>query len=174
MDGPRVLAPAGAGPSSGMGVSCPGFGFSNVVVSGCAGGPTCFAAGGGCGRDAARLGGTFSRAFGGVMGSTGVGVRGAAVRIGGGFAGTTSVFVRIVGGVSGSTSDVATGSGGAGGGGAMTTSAGMRSDRDGTRCNAPQRDDSANIAVAWTTSEVRKAGARGRGKDLMVAPSAQA
>lgn len=67
IDGPKVLAPADAGPSSGIGVKRPGLGFSNVFVSGPGGGPGSgrFAVGKGFSRGSVGLGRTFSMAFGG-------------------------------------------------------------------------------------------------------------
>jgi hypothetical protein len=100
-------------------------------------------------------------AFGGVMGSIFAGVKGVAGVIGGGCASTTSVFDRIVGGVMGSISAVAIGSGGGGGGVVMTTSVGMRSGRVVVMCSDPQRSDRLISAVRCTRMEVRNAGARG-------------
>jgi hypothetical protein len=74
----------------------------------------------------------------------------------------TSVFVRMVGGVSGSTSDVAMGSGiGGGGGGETTSSVGMKSDQAGEAGRAPQKNDRLISAVKCTTIEVTNALARG-------------
>jgi hypothetical protein len=154
-----------------MGVNRPGLGFSSVFVSGRGDGPRGLAAGGGFGKGSARLGSTFSMAFGGVIGSTFAGVKGATGALGGGCASTTSVFVRILGGVMGAISAVAIGSGGGEGGVAMTTSVGMRSDRVVAMCSDPQRSDRLVNAVRCTRTEVRNAGARGGW--LTVAPSAQ-
>ncbi len=136
-EGPKALLPAGAGPSSGMGISGPGLGFSNVVVSGPGGGPgdssgvlgrTCFAR---WRRLLADVRGFGERFFYGLRWDQRLHLRwrkglGGG---GGGFATITSVFERISGGVSGVTSDVATGSGTGGGGATVTISAGMRSAR---------------------------------------------
>ena len=126
IDGPKVLAPADAGPSSGIGVKIPGLGFSTfsflVPVAGPGSGR--FAVGKGFGRGSAGLGGPF-RWLLGVMGSTFAGDRGTVGTLGGGCASTTSARVKTVGGVSGSASGMGTGSGAGG----ASTSAGMRSER---------------------------------------------
>jgi hypothetical protein len=72
----------------------------------------------------------------------------------------TSVFVRMVGGVSGSTSDVITGSGIGGGAGETTSSVGMKSGRTGWTRRTPQKIDKLVSAVRCTTIEVTNALAR--------------
>ena len=97
-------------------------------------------------------------AFGGVIGSTFAGVSGVAGVMVGGRASTTSVLVRIVGGVSGSASGTAMGSGA--GGGTITTSAGMRSGRAVVMGNDPQSSEIQSKPVKWMIREVKNAGAR--------------
>jgi hypothetical protein len=103
-----------------------------------------------------------------MTGSTFEGARGADSD-GGGCVSTTSVFVRIVGGVSGSTSAVVTGSGIGGGGATVTSSAGMKSGcGDATRSD-PHKDDRVSSTVRCTSMEETNAFARG--ERVIVAPS---
>jgi hypothetical protein len=99
-------------------------------------------------------------AFGGTSCSSLAGTRGSGGGAAGGFATMTSVFVRMVGGVSGSTSGVVTGSGIGGGGGETTSSVGMKSGRGVEPRKAPQKIDKLVSAVRCTTIEVTNALAR--------------